>query len=735
MQRLSNLPAICLCAVVEGIESFFSSSGAEAVEVALKHAMLESGKRSLLSLEGGFHGKTLAAVQVTSRPEYRTPFTLDSLEIHRAQPNDIEGLRALFARHGSDLAAMIVEPIQGEAGVRILDGEFLRTAQSLCNTWNVPLIADECHTGVGRTGKFLACQQHDVRPDYIVLSKALGGGVAKIAATLIDQDRYHPEFDWVHSSTFAADEFSCTIAAEVLKIVDSDFLGHIEQVGKDLLSRLRQLKDRWPSLIADVRGLGLMLGVELQPQVDSSSLLLRMLAGTEDSLYLSAAYLLHEYRVRVMPTLSNPNTLRLQPPAIWNAEQTEHLIAALDSLCAVLDRGSAHQLAVGLLDLDPPRSQAVPHAAPSFPTVLFNRKRFQEQQQTYRKQTPRVAWLCHMIDADDLLGVEPGIEAFSMDQREQLLQRMTSFTAPVVMSSVEVSASTGESVRLYPIMLPFTSRMARHWLETQDYAWPRYLIDGAIGVAASLGCQLTALGQFTSILTRNGKAVRPSAMGITSGNTYTVALTLQAIRLAMDEMGLDGHRCTLAVLGGAGNIGQICVKQLAPCFQRTLVVSGSRPRSVARAIELANSLPRASLVGIDACRGADVMLCAVSAPEPFLKSVVLDSTRIVCDVSVPSAIHRDAKTNLPNTRFIAGGLAQLPGGEDLDIASFPLPTGQTFGCMAEAILLGLANNWTCDFTGPVTAAKIETLGTLAAQYGFGLALPMQARLGKMSWHS
>lgn len=703
----------------------FSSSGAEAVEVALKHALLESGKRSLVALEGGFHGKTLAAVQVTSRAEYRAPFTLDSLTIHRAEANDIEGLRNLFAQHGSSLAAMIVEPIQGEAGVKLVDGNFLRAAQSLCNQWNVPLIADECHTGVGRTGKFLGCQHHHVRPDYIILSKALGGGIAKIAATLIDQDRYHPEFDWMHSSTFAADEFSCMIASEVLKLVDSNFLEHVVQVGDELLCKLRQLKVRWPNLIADVRGQGLMMGIELYPLLDSPSFLLRLLAGTEDTLYLSAAYLLHVHRLRVMPTLSNPNTLRLQPPAIWNAEQTEHLLDGLDALCNLLEQGKMEQLSACLLDLEPPCPQVVPHENPNFPNVYFNQQRFNAQQTKFYSQSPRVAWLCHMIDADDLRSVEPGMEAFSIDQCERLLQRMTSFTAPVVMSSVEVSASTGESVRLYPIMLPFTSRMARRWLEAQDLTWVRHLIDGAIGVAAAHGCQLTALGQYTSILTRNGNTISPSNMGITSGNTYTVALALQAIQQAMDELGLDSAACTLAVLGGAGNIGQICSKLLAPQFKRTLVISGNRPRSIARAVKLAGSLPRATLVNIEDCRGAEVILCAVSSPEPILQTAMLDATRVLCDVSVPSAIHRDVLSRLPNLRFVTGGLAQLPGGEDLDIASFPLPPGQTFGCMAEAILLGLARNWTREFTRVVTQSKIETLRVLATQYGFGLAAPKE----------
>lgn len=702
-------------------QTVFSSSGAEAVEVALKHALLESGKRSLLSLEGAYHGKTLAAVQVTSRPEYRTPFTLESLEIHRAVPNDIDGLQLLFERFGSTLAAMILEPIQGEAGVIVLSGDFLQTAQSLCKAWDIPLIADECHTGLGRTGRFLACQHHDVRPDYIILSKALGGGIAKIAATLIDQERYRPEFDWLHSSTFAADEFSCTIALEVLKIIDVDFLEQVIQVGNALISELRQLQLRWPNVIADVRGQGLMIGVELHPLVDSPSLMMRILAGTEDILYLCAAHLLHKHRVRVMPTLSNPNTLRIQPPAAWNAAQSSHLIDSLNALCGLVEQGKAHHLAACLLDRERVRAQVTPRERPHFPQICFDQHRFAEQQKLYRSQSPRVAWLCHMIDADDLQGLEPGIEAFSIDQREVLLKRVTSFTAPVVMSSVEVRASTGESVQLYPILLPFTSRMAKHWLETHDYAWARYLIEGAVGVAASLGCQLTALGQYTSILTRNGQSVFPSEMGITSGNAYTVTLTLQALQKAIIELGLQSENCTLAVLGGAGNIGQICARLLAPRFNRTLIVSGNRPRSMSRAVQLAQSLPRATLATLDKCRGAEVMLCAVNSPEPILQADVLHATRIVCDVSVPSAMRRELVAELPNTRFVTGGLAQLPGGEKLEIASFPLPTGQTFGCMAEAILLGLSRNWSREFTGRVTEEKIAALKTLAEQYGFGLA--------------
>ena len=179
----------------------------------MKHAILETGSRTFIALEKGFHGKTLGAVQLTANQDYREPFLIDGLTVHRVRVNDIAHLEQTFARTGS-IAGLIFEPIQGEGGVREITAEFAQRAAALCSARGAPLMADEIQTGMGRTGTFLACEALGVTPDYVMLSKALGGGLAKISATLIRRERHVDKFDVLHTSTYAEDDYSSGVVAE-----------------------------------------------------------------------------------------------------------------------------------------------------------------------------------------------------------------------------------------------------------------------------------------------------------------------------------------------------------------------------------------------------------------------------------------------------------------------------------------------------------------------------------------
>ncbi|HND54813.1 MAG TPA: aspartate aminotransferase family protein, partial [Pirellulaceae bacterium] len=319
----------------------FGNSGAEAVEAALKHALLETGGRTFITVERGFHGKTLGALQTIGNPQYLSPFSLDGLSARRVEANDVEQLCDAFREIAATgrLAGMIVEPILGEGGVRPLSREFLQSAKRNCDEHRVPLIVDECQTGCGRTGTWLACESAGIRPDYLVLSKSLGGGLTKIAATLIDRRRYCEEFDWKHTSTFAADNHSCSIALRAVELIDDELLLRVRQRGALLRDGLRAIRAEFPDVIADVRGEGLMLGVEFVPPRESTSFVFRVLTSQDELLFLVAGYLLARHRVRVLPTLSDPWTLRLQPPACVTEQQCARLLNGLRDVCGILRDG------------------------------------------------------------------------------------------------------------------------------------------------------------------------------------------------------------------------------------------------------------------------------------------------------------------------------------------------------------------------------------------------------------
>lgn len=699
--------------------AIFGNSGAEAVEAAMKHAMLETGGRTFISLEGGFHGKTLGALQLTSNPAYREPFELSGLRVVRVPLNDTGKLEAAFAEV-VDLAGVIFEPVLGEGGIRPLEATFVRRARQLCQDRNVPLIADECQTGLGRTGTFLAIEPLGVRADYIILSKALGGGLAKISALLVDRARYHGEFDLKHTSTYAEDDFSCAIALKSLELLDAPLLDTCRMKGERMLAGLRDLQVRFPSVIAEVRGRGLMLAIEFRHQSRCSSFLLRFLSSQEDLGYLITGYLLNVHRIRIAPTLSDRFTLRLEPSSGIPQQEMERFLMAMEDVCERL--ACADGLALTRFVMAG-GGQWVPGSGSLRSDgrfAAFDADRFEIRQR--KSPAVKVGWLCHMIDADDLVALEPAFEAMPLEERERYVAHWLPRMAPVVMSAVDVRSLTGESVRVYPILLPFTSRWIKRLLDVRQLDQPQALIQSGIDLAASLNCQVVSLGQYTSIATLNGLRTSPRGMGITTGNSYALALALQAIGRAQRVTGRASRDSVLVVAGAAGNIGRTCAEMLASRYRRTILLGSGKPGSILRLQALAARLPHATATTDPGAIGeGDVVVAALNAVDTPLCAGLFKPGATVCDLSVPAALPPSVLNDRSDLLLIKGGIVALPFGEDLEITGFPLPRGQTYGCMAEAMLLGLEGERSTAFTGTLTIAQVERITALAARHGFELA--------------
>ena len=697
----------------------FTNSGAEAVEAAMKHAILETGSRTFIALEKGFHGKTLGAVQLTANQDYREPFLIDGLTVHRVRANDIAHLEQTFARTGS-IAGLIYEPIQGEGGVRELTPEFLQRAAALCSARGAPLIADEIQTGMGRTGTFLASEALGVSPDYVTLSKALGGGIAKISATLIRRERHVDKFDVLHTSTYAEDDYSSGIALKVLELLDGAALAECRRKGDRLLAGLRALMAAYPDVIVDVRGRGLMVGVEFKRRLDDPSFLLRLLSNQDDLIFVVVGHLFNVHRIRVAPTLSDPQTLRMEPSVLIADAEIDRCLGALEDVCGKM---RAHD-GVGLTRYFIDGQGGADHDRTR---VTFDTKFFIHDEPPYwhRELDPpplKVAWLFHMIDADDLIDLEPDAARLTLEERERFLWHFAPRANPIVMNSFDVQSTTGAKVRFYAIALPFTSNQMKEWLDEGNFFRVRHSIDKAIKVARFIGCDVIALGQYTSIVTRNATTLELPRVGLTTGNSYTTALALEAIERAVSERGLDPARSTLAVVGAAGNIGQTCAEILAPRFARTLLVGSNKPSAQRRLAALQSRVPRADVApDATALREAQVVLAAANASTPFLAADVFADGAVVCDLSVPAAVCPEVRTARPDMLIIGGGIARLPFGENHGILGLPLPAGQVYGCMAEAMLLGLEGVRDATFTGMLPAEHVFRLEAMAKRHGFTLA--------------
>lgn len=333
----SNLAHLC---PGELKHSFFSNSGAEAVEGALKLARASSGKSRIVSCEGSFHGKTFGALSVTGRKKYQKPFSPMLPGVSFVPFGNADALRKALA--AKDVAAFIVEPIQGEGGIIVPPDGYLRDVRKICSETGTLLIIDEIQTGLGRTGRMFACEYEDVSPDIMCLAKSLGGGIMPLAAYIATEKVWKSAYGTLdkavlHTSTFGGNTRAVTAGLAALEVtLREDLPGQAEEKGKYFLAELQKLKQKYP-IIKEVRGRGLMLGIEFaQPK---NNFLNKVTRGNFEKLSyeyvgsLIAGELLNKHHIITAYTLNNPKVIRLEPPLTISYEQIDKFLKALDTVC------------------------------------------------------------------------------------------------------------------------------------------------------------------------------------------------------------------------------------------------------------------------------------------------------------------------------------------------------------------------------------------------------------------
>ena len=244
-----------------GGKCFFCNSGAEANEAAMKLARLYTAKEKykFITAEGSFHGRTFATVTATAQPKYHEGFMPLLPGFVYIPFNDVPALESAFS---DEVAAVMVEPIQGEGGINVASEEFLGAIRELCDQKGAVMILDEVQTGIGRTGKWFGYQHFDVEPDIITMAKALGGGVA-IGAMMAKPELAAVLTPGKHASTFGGNCLACAAGIAVIEAIEEDgLLQNAKELGEYAMGKLRQLKDKH-SIIESVRGIGMMIGVQL----------------------------------------------------------------------------------------------------------------------------------------------------------------------------------------------------------------------------------------------------------------------------------------------------------------------------------------------------------------------------------------------------------------------------------------------------------------------------------------
>ncbi len=324
--------------------AFFCNSGAESVEAAIKFARHSTGRSKILYAEHAFHGLTTGALALNGGKEFRKGFgTL--LETAAVPFGDIEALEQQL--RGSDVAAFIVEPIQGK-GVYCAPGEYWRAAQALCRRYGTLLVTDEVQTGLGRTGRFMCHEHWGLEPDIITISKALSGGFVPIGAMLTTDKIFESVYDSMedalkHSTTFGRNQMAMVAALATLAAFDDeDIVGRAERTGAELQAKLRGLAQKY-ELIHDVRGLGLMVGIEFgEPGSRSGARRFRTLERMRTGMFsqMVVVPLFHRHRIITQVAADNVNIIKLLPPLISGPEEVDYFVAALDDVLADAQRGS-----------------------------------------------------------------------------------------------------------------------------------------------------------------------------------------------------------------------------------------------------------------------------------------------------------------------------------------------------------------------------------------------------------
>lgn len=328
---------------------FLGSSGSEAMEAAIKVAERAAGpkKPKIVYAENSFHGKTKGVLSITDGGLYRGEFRLVDNTV-RVPFGDIEAIENAF-RSDPEIGVIVLETVQGGGGIIQADTAFWQKLRQLCDQYGVIWIADEVQCGFGRTGKFYAFEHYGVIPDVTALAKSLGGGKTAMAAMIAKRDVYMkaygtPKTAMIHAmATFGGIGEACITSIETINVLyDEHLIDNSAETGDYLLDRLKELHGRYPTLIKDVRGKGMMVGLEFHDFSKAMPMVLRpVLAMLDDKLKGSlpgfiGSHLLRDHGVLVAFTEYNRNVIRLEPPLICTRAHVDEFIAALDE---VLGRG------------------------------------------------------------------------------------------------------------------------------------------------------------------------------------------------------------------------------------------------------------------------------------------------------------------------------------------------------------------------------------------------------------
>lgn len=770
--------------------------GVNVIDQHLVLIQLEAKARSLLdvqptslSVKRGYHGKSTGALQLTHGESYRTPFSSLGPLSKFVCPDDTHSLNNIITDSAlvvpnintdangfsfttqpfTNISALFAEPLQGEGGIHPLKKEFLLDCQDLAKQHDFLLVFDEIQSGMGRTGSFLYCEQLNVLPDVLLLSKSLGGGLSKISIAAFESSIYDCDFDEVHSSTFAEDDLSAGVALEALSLVTQpQVLSLAKDMGQHLKNKLTSVAQAFPDVVEEVRGEGLFLGFVFKPQFNSESFVIRFLSDTKMLGYTLAGYLLHECGIRIGTTMSDTFVLRIEPSIFITEEECERLAQGLQRAAQCIQKANAYELTKYMVGLKSSDQESIkdfrgkncgrlPEFEPGLPTVTF-------------VATPASA--LHVMDSDESL------KLYRPRQVVDLLGRIVEVLGPVHTETRTIESITGEKINFRMLVLMYDPVFISKRLATGYLADILENIKEVQKDSEQLNHKVLGLGSYTSIVSHNGLDLISDDIAFTTGNALTVGMGARAILKAAKEHQLDLSQCSMAVLGAGGNIGSVYSEVLADHVPRLVLIG--RENRLARLHQAAINIYRQAHEAIvherilegsvaqylsntqsytDWCAMSDgsdaayeclidmlgkelgdntpvfvtadnawlkqsnLILTCSNAPKPIVfPNMIGEHKTIICDVSVPQDVDDSVGHDCDNVELIRGGLVKLPRNPEIEwLGNQCLGKGVSYACMAETMLLGLEGKREHGSYGKISKQAVIKILEIADIHGFELA--------------
>ena len=756
--------------------TLFGSTGSEVVEIAIHHAYLEWTKQirkleenqaskysygnerhfkevwnknweiikktcpKIIANQKAFHGTTTGARSLMGDEERRNKFNglfgistifIDDLNLELKEQiaseinNNAVEIKIFMEEDEklnltpfklSTIIAAIVEPVLGEGGICEIDKEF----PAILSTYDFPLIVDEIQSGLGRTGSFLS--SNNFIGNYYLFSKSLGGNISKISAISIEKERFIEEIGKLYVSTFADGAFAANIALESLKIIDRDNIPKTAGAkGNEIIKRLRFISSKYPDVIEAIQGKGLMIGIKFSQKAINKNLFLRILYHKKVLGYLFSSYLLNNHKLRILPSISAPDVLRIEPSICIGKMDVNKLLQGIEKLANLVDEGKFYQLTKHLMKGDP---------------FIDNKGKIPEYGSMYQKvDTPmegalKVAFIAHFaypleefrMLSDDLCNASDTGLKLLFSKFEQIMD-----LEPITLNARNIYNG---KIHLTMMLLPTSSAELEKLHKTNRREKAIRQIQKAVNRAATEGIKVVSLGGYNSIITNNGKVIlEPEGTKIVTGNTLTAVIGYHNFKNQLVEK-LSNSELNIGIVGATGNIGRILARKFIDDKSinlKSIRLFGRNNMRLNKLIIDISLVAKSRKVKLKSCvelselRHCNAIIIATNTNDPIVYPEHIDKNQaiIITDLSIPAGIS-DELQRCSNVQILpfASSIA-LPEDPDFLVTSCS-PRGTALCCVSEAILNGL-ENISLDLRGDISLEGFNTLYGLAKKHDFMLS--------------